>query len=129
MRSLYPDGDEDVLNSQILFYAVAARHSLPDFFRGVEHIILEIVQPQAIDAEIEMVTGVEVTPAELDEFAAFYAAIYAEAMGPSPRLRKGPHCRFCPVRPVCSEHTKPLLDSAVRHAAATAADIIAAGAA
>ena len=48
----------------------------------------------------------------MDEFAAFYAAIYAEAMGPSPRLRKGPHCRFCPVRPVCPEHTKPLLDLA-----------------
>ena len=112
VRALYPDGDEDIVNSQLLFYAVAARHSLPDFFRGVEHIILEIVQPQAIDAEIEMVTGVEVTPAELDEFAAFYAAIYAEAMGPSPRLRKGPHCRFCPVRPICPEHTKPLLDLA-----------------
>jgi hypothetical protein len=110
VRALYPDGDEDIVNSQILFYAVAAHHSLPDFFRGVEHIILEIVQPQAIDAE--MVSAAEVTRAELDEFAAFYAAIYAEAMGPSPRLRKGPHCRFCPVRPVCPEHTKPLLDLA-----------------
>ena len=51
VRALYPAGDEDIVNSQLLFYAVAARHSLPDFFRGVEHIILEIVQPQAIDAE------------------------------------------------------------------------------
>jgi hypothetical protein len=110
VRALYPDGDADIVDSQILFYAVAAYHSLPDFFRGVEHIILEIVQPQAMDAE--MVSSVEVTRAELDEFAAFYAAIHAEAMGPSPRLRKGPHCRFCPVRPVCPEHAKPLLDLA-----------------
>ena len=57
MRALYPAGDGDIVNSQLLFYAAAARHSLPDFFRGVEDIILEIVQPQAIDAEIEMVTG------------------------------------------------------------------------
>ena len=103
VRALYPDGDEDIVNSQILFYAVAAHHSLPDFFRGVEHIILRSFSRRRSDAE--MVSSVEVTRAELDEFAAFYAAIYAEAMGPSPRLRKGPHCRFCPVRPICPEHT------------------------
>ena len=28
--ALYPDGDEDVINAQLLFYAAAARHSLPD---------------------------------------------------------------------------------------------------
>ncbi|HMF29639.1 MAG TPA: DUF2800 domain-containing protein, partial [Candidatus Cybelea sp.] len=43
--ALTPDGDEDVINAQLLFYAVAARHSLPAFFAGVENIVLTIVQP------------------------------------------------------------------------------------
>jgi hypothetical protein len=29
--ALAPDGDEDVLNAQLMFYAAAARHSLPNF--------------------------------------------------------------------------------------------------
>ena len=43
--ALYPDGDEDVINAQLLFYAAAARHSLPEFFAGVDNIVLTIVQP------------------------------------------------------------------------------------
>ena len=43
--ALYPDGDEDVINAQLLFYAAAARHSFPEFFAGVEDIVLTILQP------------------------------------------------------------------------------------
>ena len=43
--ALYPDGDEDVINAQLLFYAAAARHSLPEFFAGVDNIVLTILQP------------------------------------------------------------------------------------
>ena len=39
--ALYPDGDEDIINAQLLFYAAAARHSLPEFFAGVENIVLD----------------------------------------------------------------------------------------
>ena len=31
--ALYADGDEDVVNAQLLFYAAAARHSMPEVFR------------------------------------------------------------------------------------------------
>ena len=31
--ALYPDGDEDVINAQSLFYTAAARHSEPEVFR------------------------------------------------------------------------------------------------
>ena len=34
--ALVPDGDEDILNAQLAFYAAAARHSLPKFFAGVD---------------------------------------------------------------------------------------------
>ena len=59
-----------------------------------------------------MVSSVEVTHAELDEFIAIYRAACEEALSPSPRLEKGAHCRFCPARPICPAHTGPLLDLA-----------------
>ena len=95
--ALYPDGDEDVLNAQLLFYAAAARHSLPEFFAGVDHIVLTILQPQSIEADAEMVSSVTVTHAELDEFIALYRAACEEALAPAPRLERGDHCRFCPA--------------------------------
>jgi hypothetical protein len=106
------DGDEDVLNAQLMFYAVGARHSLPQFFAGVENIILTIVQPQSIEPDAEMVSSVEVTHGELDQFVTAFRSAREEALSDAPRLARGPHCRFCPARPICPEHTKPLLDLA-----------------
>jgi Protein of unknown function (DUF2800) len=110
--ALYPDGDEDVVNGQLLFYAVAGRHSLPEFFAGVEDIVLTILQPMSIELDAEMISAVTVTPAELDAFSAAYRAACAEALTGSPRLERGAHCRFCPARPICPAHTAPLLDLA-----------------
>jgi len=110
--ALYPDGDEDILNAQLMFYAAALRHSLPNFFTGVKDIILTIVQPASIEPDAEMVSSVEVTHAELDEFIAVYRNACAEALSDTPRLERGTHCRFCPARPICPAHTAPLLDLA-----------------
>jgi hypothetical protein len=110
--ALSPDGDEDVLNSQLMFYACAARHSLPEFFAGVESVVLTIVQPQSIEPDAEMISSVAVTPAELDEFVTVYRAACEEALSDAPRLQRGAHCRFCPARPICPLHTQPLLDLA-----------------
>jgi Protein of unknown function (DUF2800) len=110
--ALYPDGDDDVINAQPLFYAAAGRHSLPEFFAGVENIVLTIVQPTAIEPDAELVSSVTVTHAELDEFIAVYRAACDEALLEAPRLERGDWCRFCPARPICPEHAKPLLDLA-----------------
>ena len=110
--ALYPDGDEDVLNAQLLFYAAAARHSLPEFFAGVDDIVLTILQPQSIEPDATMESSVEVTHDELDAFIAIYRAACEEALSPSPRLKKGPHCRFCAARPICPAHTAPIFDLA-----------------
>ena len=111
--ALYPDGDEDVLNAQLMFYAAAARHSLPGFFAGVDEIVLTILQPVvSIEPDAEMVSSVTVTHAELDAFITIYRTACAEAMSDAPRLESGSWCRFCPARPICPEHTKPLLDLA-----------------
>jgi len=110
--ALSPDGDEDVLNAQLMFYATAARHSLPEFFAGVDEIVLTILQPVSIDVDAEMVSSVAVTHAELDEFVEAYRAACTEALSDAPRLEKGAHCRFCSARPICPAHTGPLLDLA-----------------
>jgi len=110
--ALSPDGDEDVINAQLLFYAAAARHSLPEFFAEIEDIVLTIVQPMSIDVDAEMVSSVAVTHAELDEFVTVYRAACEEALSNAPRLQLGSWCRFCPARPICPEHTRPLLDLA-----------------
>jgi len=110
--ALYPDGDEDVLNAQLMFYAAAARHSLPNFFTGVKDIILTIVQPVSIEPDAEMVSTVTVTHAELDEFGAVYPIACEEALSDTPRLKRGAWCRFCPAKPICLAHTGPLLDLA-----------------
>jgi hypothetical protein len=115
VRALYPaddDPDTDIINSQLLFYAAAARHSLPDFFADVERIVLAIVQPISTDLDAEMVSTVTVTPVELDAFITVYRAACEQALAPAPRLERGDHCRFCPARPICPAHTAPLLDLA-----------------
>jgi hypothetical protein len=111
--ALYPDGDEDVINAQVMFYAAGARHSLPAFFGGATEIRLTILQPQSIDPDSQMESSVVVTAEELDAFVTAYRAACTEALAPAPRLEAGVHCRFCPARPVCPKHTGPLLDLAM----------------
>ena len=110
--ALTPDGDTDILNAQLLFYAAAARHSLPEFFAGVETINLTILQPQSIEPDAEMASSVTVTHGELNEFVPVYRGVCAEALSDAPRLERGDWCRFCPARPICPAHTRPLLDLA-----------------
>ena len=112
VRALYPDGDEDVINAQLLFYAAAARHSLPEFFAGVKDVVLNVLQPQSIEPDAEMVSSVTIAHGEIDEFIAVYRAACEEALAPAPRLKRGDWCRFCAARPICPAHTKPLLDLA-----------------
>ena len=112
VRALYPDGDEDVINAQLLFYAAAARYTLPKFFAGVKDVVLTIVQPQSIEPDAEMVSSVMIAHDELDEFVVVYRTACKEALAPAPRLKRGDWCRFCAARPICPAHTGPLLDLA-----------------
>jgi Protein of unknown function (DUF2800) len=105
--------DDDGLNPQLAFYAAAARHSLPRFFAdGVERVVLTILQPQTIEEDAELASSTEATPAELDDFVLRYHAACRDALGPSPHRERGAWCRFCPAKPICPEHTGPLLDLA-----------------
>jgi hypothetical protein len=72
VRALWPDGDTDVVNAQLAFYAAAARHTHPEFFAGVEDITLTILQPVSIEPDAAMASSVTITHAELDAFAVEY---------------------------------------------------------
>ena len=109
--ALYRDDSDDIINAQPLFYAAGGRHTLPEFFAGVDRVILSILQPQSIELD-EMVSSVEVTHAELDEFVAVYRGACEEALSEAPRLERGAWCRFCPAKPICPLYTGPLLDLA-----------------
>jgi hypothetical protein len=78
--ALHADGDQDVLNAQLMFYAAAARDSLPKFFAGVTKIVLTILQPVSIEPDAEMISTVEVSHAELDQFIAAYYAACSKAL-------------------------------------------------
>jgi hypothetical protein len=110
--AVYLDGDEDIINAQLAFYAAAARHSLPEFFAAADEIKLTILQPVSIEPDAEMESSVVVTPEELDAFIAAYRGACEEALSPTPHLERGAWCRFCAARPICPAHTGPLLDLA-----------------
>jgi hypothetical protein len=110
--AIYPDGDNDVLNAQLLFYAAAARHSLPEFFAGIERIVLTVLQPMSIEEDATLVSSAAVTHAQLDVFVTAYGAACEEALSATPRLERGAWCRFCGAKPICPAHTAPLFDLA-----------------
>jgi hypothetical protein len=86
--AVYPEGDEEILNAQLAFYAAAARHSLPQFFAGVDEIVLTIVQPASIDPDAEMVSSVAVTRTLID--------LQKTIASLSTKLRLGPQARYLP---------------------------------
>jgi len=59
-----------------------------------------------------MASSVTLTHGELNEFVPVYRGVCAEALSDAPRLERGDWCRFCPARPICPAHTRPLLDLA-----------------
>lgn len=100
------DGFEKV-NAQLLYYAAAARETLPHMFPRGSTIMLRIVQP-LVDAEEGRVTTAMVSHEELDQFEADVAtAVYLAATDDAP-LVQGPHCRFCPAKAICPTWTAPL---------------------
>jgi hypothetical protein len=121
--AIYPVGDDDIFNPQLMYYAAGARHSIPEFFTDVKTITLVILQPQSVELDADMVSIAEVTHGEIDEFITVFRAACEQALSPAPRLERGPHCRFCPARPICPGHTGPLLDLA-RFAAPTLRDTL-----
>jgi len=102
------DEDFEVVNEQLLFYATAAWHTLPDLFPPGARVILWIVQPRAQDQS--PVTAVEVSVADLIAFAKEMGEALAVSKVAGAPIKMGRWCRFAACRTICPLHTGPLLD-------------------
>src|SRR5262249_4412998 len=51
-----PEGEEDPITAPPASSPAAPRHSLPEFFAGVDEIVLTILQPNSIELDAEMVS-------------------------------------------------------------------------
>ena len=101
VRAIYPDGDEDVLNAQAMFYAAGAHHSLRKFLAGVDTFVLVILQPQSIEPDAEMISAVAVSARRTRRLHHTLPRAGQQAQSPEARLERGSHCRFCPAKPIC----------------------------
>ena len=93
------------LNPQLAYYAAAALHSRPRWFKGRD-IAVAIVQPRG-DTVLDYTV---VYRKELQDFAEDIAAAAGRALGRDPPLAKGAWCKWCPAKPTCPRWTGPLLD-------------------
>ena len=85
-------------NAQGLFYAMCARHELPDLFKG-KKLLLVIIQPLP-SKSAETLKIWEVPAGRLDVFATTYMkSINAKG------LNAGAHCQFCPASATCKERS------------------------
>ena len=110
--ALYPDGDEDIINAQLMFYAAGARHSLPEFFAGVDNIVLTILQPHVDRTRRrDGVVGRGDARRARRVYRGLPRRLRRSALG-SAAPGAGRLCRFCPAKPICPAHTGPLLDLA-----------------
>lgn len=104
-----PDGS---YNSQLAFYACAARAAYQKLFAG-KRVDAYIVQPRGQrepDAPLWSMTSF--SKEDLDDFELTLDAAVkiATQPGEDAYLQGSKHCRWCPARPVCPEFSRPLID-------------------
>lgn len=85
-------------NSQLMFYAQAARHTIPEL-RECQNIELHIIQPRAVISHGQSCVTVE----DLVRFERQIQVTIHEAEGPNPRCVSGDHCKYCPLEFICPE--------------------------
>jgi hypothetical protein len=93
-------------NSQLLFYAAAARRTAETAwaFDGAKEVELIIVQPPFVKRWVTTLDRVDAFEKEL-------AAAVKIAMKPDAPLASGDHCKWCAAKPVC-----PVMTGAVDRA-------------
>jgi hypothetical protein len=106
VKAIYPDPAGDLVNSQLLFYITAAKHSARHLYRNRPNLVAAIVQPRTS----EPLTHTIVTPKELKWFAQDLEAAIVKSVGYSPERHRGEHCRFAACKATCPLWTGPMLD-------------------
>lgn len=108
VKALYVEvvenGEYDMLNPQLAFYAIAARARHAKAFKG-RQIICAVIQPRMVPP----ITWAATDDVELDGFRAAFEASMLEAIGRDPRRKMGEHCRFAACKATCELWTGPAL--------------------
>lgn len=102
-----------VPNAQLMFYARAAMHTMPDMFQIDDPdwpVDLYIVQPRIRDGLGQKWSHIRVTVRDLEAFRWTLIRAISEATGNSPAMKRGDHCRFAACKTICPLHHKPVLD-------------------
>jgi hypothetical protein len=106
VRAVYKDEQGERVNPQLMFYFAGAMETLPaKIFHG-KRLAVAIIQPRTS----EPLTHTQITRTEVKMFIEDMDHAIIKALGKNPPLQAGEHCRWCPARPCCPEHTKPLFD-------------------
>lgn len=111
VKAYYEDEDGNKTgNPQLMFYARAAMHTVPDLFEKDPSwpVDLYIVQPRV--REGEPVTYFQTTVGQLEQFRMELVRAIAEAKGANPSTKRGDWCRFAACKSICPHFTGPLLD-------------------
>lgn len=106
------DGEWEVLNPQLMYYARAAQHTMPGRFGNKPDwpVSLIIAQPRARGDENQRYTRAETDLKELEDFRWALVRAISEATGKNPRINRGEHCRFAKCKVICPKWVGPVLD-------------------
>lgn len=102
-----------VPNAQLMFYARAAMHDMPDMFQIDDPdwpVDLYIVQPRIREGLGEKWSHIRVTVRDLEAFRWTLIRAVSEATGDNPAMKRGDHCRFAACKTICPLHHAPVLD-------------------
>jgi hypothetical protein len=104
------DGEEEKVNEQLLFYTVAARHSLRRLvYEKDDILVVAIIQPRI---EGNPLSFTQVHDWELSDFETAMQQTIVRALSPAAPRAKGEHCRWAPCKVTCPLWNEPLLDLA-----------------
>jgi Protein of unknown function (DUF2800) len=102
--------DEDKVNEQLMFYAVAARYTLHKLvYAKDDRLVVAIIQPRI---EGEPLSYTQVHDWELSDFETRMQKAIVTALSPQAPRHKGEHCRWAPCKVTCPLWNDPLLDLA-----------------
>ena len=103
VKAVYADELGERVNPQLLFYFTGALYQMPGVFKD-KRFVVAVIQPRTE----EKLTHTVITRTEVNMFVEDVIGAVTIATGVNPPLAVGDHCRWCPARPHCPEHTKPL---------------------
>jgi hypothetical protein len=106
------EGD-DFPNSQLCYYNRGGMHTYPYMYEPIEPdgdwpVDMYIVQPRVYDGD--KVSHVQVTVGYLESFRIDLAKAIENAKSDTPRMERGPWCKFAACKTICPKWTGPALD-------------------